>query len=93
MPENSCNAKAKFDALSTPDVKNVVEVLRKAENANTPATPGRHDVWLTEFWWEYQPSRQVHLSAGCGRTTFQTGAFFDNGKKKPAFEAFRNYAK
>jgi len=66
LPENSCNAKAKFDALSTPDVKNVVEVLRKAENANTPATPGRHDVWLTEFWWETSPPDKCTSAQGAG---------------------------
>ena len=43
------------DDASTPDVKHVVKALRKAEDAGTPATEGRHDVWLTEFWWETNP--------------------------------------
>jgi len=43
------------DDASTPDVKNVVEVLRKAEKANRVGTRGRHQVWLTEFWWETNP--------------------------------------
>ena len=118
------------DDVSTPDVKNLVKVLRKAEKAGTPGTAGRHDVWLTEFWWETNPPdpctgvgvkkhkrwiRQALESfekqgakvainflirdetyeenPGCGRATFQTGAFYDNGKKKPAFEAFKKYAK
>jgi len=117
------------DDVSTPDVKNFVKVLRKAEKANTPAIAGRHEVWLTEFWWETNPpdpctgvpvkthkkwirqalrsfqrqgasvainflirDHQYNQQTGCGRTTFQTGAFFDNGKKKPAFKSFKNYA-
>ncbi|MDQ3729669.1 MAG: hypothetical protein M3355_08765, partial [Actinomycetota bacterium] len=117
------------DNVSTPDVKNVVRALRKAERAETPAIGGRHDVWLTEFWWETNPpdpctgvplkrhkkwigqalrsferqgasvainylirDQKYNRDTGCGRTTFQTGAFFDNGKKKPAFNAFKNYA-
>ena len=118
------------DDVSTPDVKNVVKALRKAEQARTPATDGRHDVWLTEFWWETNPpdactgvpvktqkhwigqalrsferqgasvainylirDQKYNRDTGCGRTTFQTGAFFDNGKKKPSFRAFKTYAR
>jgi hypothetical protein len=118
------------DDVSTPDVKHVVKALRRAEDAGTPATGGRHEVWLTEFWWETNPpdrctgvnvrkhadwiaqalrsferqgasvainflirDHKYNQDSGCGRTTFQTGAFFDNGKKKPAFAAFKNYAR
>ena len=116
------------DDASTPDVKHVVEILREAEAAGTPATDGRHQMWLTEFWWETDPpdpcvgigvnkhaewiaqalrsfERQgasvainflirdeKYTQSGCGRTTFQSGAFFDNGNKKPAFASFRKYA-
>jgi len=118
------------DDASTPDVKNVVEILRKAEKADTTGTAGRHQMWLTEFWWETNPpdpctgvpvrtqkdwigqalrsferqgasvainflirDQEYNKQNGCGRTTFQTGAFFDNGKKKPSFESFNNYAR
>lgn len=118
------------DNASTPDVKNVIDVLRKAEKAGTTGTAGRHDMWLTEFWWETNPpdactgvpvktqkrwiaqalrsferqgasvainflirDQEYSQQNGCGRTTFQTGAFFDNGKKKPSFESFRSYAR
>jgi len=43
------------DDASYPDVKNVVEVLRKAEKANRVGTRGRHQVWVTEFWWGTNP--------------------------------------
>ena len=49
------------DDVSTPDVKNLVEVLRKAEDADTTGTSGRHEVWLTEFWWK--PIRPTHARA------------------------------
>ena len=117
------------DDASTPDVKNIVEILRKAEDAGTTGTGGRHEMWLTEFWWETNPpdpctgvpvkthkdwirqalrsferqgasvainflirDHEYNQQNGCGRTTFQTGAFFDNGDKKPAFKSFKNYA-
>jgi hypothetical protein len=118
------------DDVSTPDVKHLVDVLRKAEKKGTVATEGRHQVWLTEFWWETNPpdlctgvnvkrhkrwigqalrsfkrqgasvavnylirDHKYTRNTGCGRSTFQTGAFFDNGKKKPAFNAFRRFAR
>lgn len=43
------------DDASTPDLKHVVKVLRKAEKRKRTATPGRHPVWVTEFWWETNP--------------------------------------
>jgi len=43
------------DDASTPDVKNVIKVLRAAEKHRRLATGGRHQLWLTEFWWETNP--------------------------------------
>lgn len=118
------------DDVSTPDLHNVVDALRSAEAGDTTGTDGRHDVWVTEFWWETNPPdhctgvpKKVHKEwifdalrsfkrqgasvainflirdqvytkqSGCGRATLQTGAFFDNGKKKPAFKSFKKFAK
>lgn len=39
------------DDVSTPDFKNIAEVLRAAERANTVGTGGRHPLWATELWW------------------------------------------
>lgn len=113
------------DDASTPDVRFVVRTLRKAERANRTATPGRHPVWVTEFWWETRPPDtctgipvkrhrkwikqalrsfkrqgarvainylirdQPYAQSDCGRSTFQTGMFFANGTRKPAFRSFR----
>jgi hypothetical protein len=42
------------DDASTPDLGRVVSVLRAAEKAGT-VSPGRHPVWVTEFWWDSKP--------------------------------------
>jgi hypothetical protein len=42
------------DDVSSADLPNVVRVLRAAENAHTIAGK-RHDVWVTEFWWQSYP--------------------------------------
>jgi hypothetical protein len=43
----------KFDA-STPDLGRVVAILRGAERAGT-TLPGKHPVWVTEYWWDSNP--------------------------------------
>jgi len=117
------------DDVSTPDLHHVVDALRAAENGNTTGTGGRHEVWVTEFWWESKPPdsctgirtslhKEWILEAlrsfedqgasvainflirdekssnpnDC-RATFQTGAYFANGKPKPALKSFKKYAK
>ena len=42
---------------STPDLGRIVQVLRGAEKAKT--VPGRHPVWVTEFWWDSKPPNAV----------------------------------
>jgi hypothetical protein len=42
------------DDASSPDVPNIVAVLRAAEKRGT-VRGGHHDVWVTEFWWESFP--------------------------------------
>ena len=37
--------------------------------------------------------QEYEQTEAAAERTFQTGAFFDNGKKKPAFNSFKNYAK
>jgi hypothetical protein len=117
------------DDASTPDVKHVVKILRKAEKKKRTGTRGRHKVWLTEFWWESDPPdkctgvpvqrhkkwigkalrsfrRQgakvainfqirdtVYRDRQCGLNTLQTAPFFVNGETKPAFKAFRKFAR
>jgi hypothetical protein len=39
---------------STPDLGRVTNVLRGAEKAGT-TLPGKHQVWVTEFWWDSSP--------------------------------------
>jgi hypothetical protein len=36
---------------------------------------------------------QPYQQSQCGRATFQTGAFFANGTRKPAFKAFRRFGR
>lgn len=43
------------DDISTPDVRNLVAVLRKSEKAKNTGTKGKHPVWATENWWETNP--------------------------------------
>lgn len=117
------------DDVATPDVKNVVRTLRKAERANRVRPGGHRQVWLTEFWWETRPPDKCtgvpvkkharwikqalrsfkrqgasvavnfllrdapYEKADCGRATFQTGAFFADGDRKPAFRAFRRFGR
>ena len=52
----------RYDA-STPDLGRVVEVLRAAERAGT-VLPGRHPVWVTEFWWDSNPPNPVGAPLG-----------------------------
>jgi hypothetical protein len=117
------------DDVATPDVKNVVRTLRRAEATKRVRPRGRRPVWLTEFWWESKPPDectgvpvrrhkrwiaqalrsfreqgasvainflirdQEYTPAGCGRTTLQTGLFFFDGSRKPAFKAFRRFGR
>lgn len=46
------------DDASTPDLGRVVSVLRGAEKAGT-TLPGKHPVWVTEFWWDSKPPNSV----------------------------------
>ncbi len=46
------------DDASTPDLKNVVDVLRKAEKVGH-ADGGKHPVWATELWWDTNPPDNV----------------------------------
>jgi hypothetical protein len=43
---------------STPDFKNVVRVLRKAERVGNVGG-GRHPAWATEIWWESDPPDRI----------------------------------
>ncbi len=43
------------DDASTPDLHNLVDVLRAAERGGTTGTGGSHEVWATEIWWESNP--------------------------------------
>ena len=43
------------DDISTPDLKNLVSVLRAAEKAGHVKPAGRRPVWATELWWETKP--------------------------------------
>lgn len=48
------------DDASSPDLKNVVRVLRAAEKEGAIAgKKKRHPVWVTEFWWESFPDSRV----------------------------------
>jgi hypothetical protein len=48
---------------STPDLGRVVKVLRAAESAGT-VSPGRHPVWVTEFWWDSKPPNPLGAPLG-----------------------------
>lgn len=37
------------------DFKSLVKVVRAAEKQGTTATPGKHDVWANEVWWQTNP--------------------------------------
>ena len=43
------------DDVSTPDLGNLVSLLREAEAAGRTGTGGSHPVWVTEIWWESDP--------------------------------------
>ncbi len=43
------------DDVSTPDLHNLVDVLRAAEKAGTIRPKGHRPVWATELWWETNP--------------------------------------
>ena len=117
------------DSAATPDVKNVVRTLRKAEKRHRLKPRGRRPVWVTEFWWETNPpdtcngvrprkhARWIskalksfkkqgasvainflirdapYRASECGGSNFQTGAYFESGKRKPALRSFRRFAR
>lgn len=37
------------------DFGSLVKVLRAGEKQGTPATPGKHEVWANEIWWQTNP--------------------------------------
>ena len=37
------------------DFKSLVNVIRAGEKQGTIATPGKHDVWANEIWWQTDP--------------------------------------
>ncbi|MGI8727660.1 MAG: hypothetical protein ACR2K6_08295 [Solirubrobacterales bacterium] len=43
------------DDISTPDLHNLVDVLRAAEKKGNALPRGKHPVWATEIWWESNP--------------------------------------
>lgn len=43
------------DDVATPDLHNLVRLLRRAEREKTTGTRGKHPVWATELWWESSP--------------------------------------
>jgi hypothetical protein len=43
------------DDASTPDVKHLRKILRKAERTGRVRPRGRHPLWATEIWWESKP--------------------------------------
>jgi hypothetical protein len=106
--------------VTTPDLGRIVDILRAAERTGT--TPGRHRVWVTEFWWDSKPPNSVGASLGqqarwieqslylfwkAGADTainlvigdtdhldevragYQSGAYFRDGRPKPALTAFQ----
>jgi hypothetical protein len=44
--------------VSTPDMGRLVPLLRAAERLGT-VSGGRHQVWVTEFWWDSKPPNPV----------------------------------
>ena len=51
------------DDISTPDLHNLVDVLRKSERAgNVKPKKGKHQVWATELWWESNPPDPAGVS-------------------------------
>ena len=111
------------DDISTPDLHNLIDVLRTAEKAGNVKPKGKRPVWATELWWESNPpdpagvslnrqadyySEAIYLlwkqgasmvlpyqvrddayNGSPGRTSFETGAYFVDGKAKPAQRAIR----
>lgn len=111
------------DDISTPDLKNLVKVLRAAEKAGNVRPGGRRPVWATELWWESNPpdplkgnpslSRQAqwyqeslyllwkqgasmvlfyqvrddNYNGNPGRSSYETGVEFADGKSKPSSRA------
>ena len=49
---------AKGHDVSTPDLGLLTAVLRGAERAGT-TLPGKHPIWVTEFWWDSNPPNPV----------------------------------
>ena len=43
------------DDVSTPDLGSLRSVLRQAEKQGGTGTPGPHELWVTEIWWETDP--------------------------------------
>ena len=43
------------DDVSTPDLGHLRTVLREAESQGRTGTPGPHEIWVTEIWWETNP--------------------------------------
>jgi hypothetical protein len=109
------------DDASTPDLGRITQVLRGAEKVGT-TLPGKHQVWVTEFWWDSNPpnpsgsnlltharwiEQSLYLFWKGGASTafnfvigdvptrpdvhagFQGGAYFQDGRAKPALTAFQ----
>lgn len=55
------------DDVSTPDLHNLVKVLRSAEKAGNVKPGGRRPVWATEIWWESDPPDPFKSNPGVGR--------------------------
>lgn len=43
------------DVAAVKDMKHVRRTLRAAERAGNAKPRGRHEIWITEFWWETDP--------------------------------------
>jgi hypothetical protein len=59
---------------STPDLGRITRVLRGAESAGT-TLPGRHPVWVTEFWWDSNPPNRSGPSLAVQARWFQQSLY------------------
>lgn len=55
------------DDVSTPDLHNLVDVLRAAEKGKNVRPGGRRPVWATEIWWESNPPDDYFSNPSLGK--------------------------
>lgn len=79
--------------IEVADFGSLTKVMRKAEKLGTTATPGRHDMWANEVWWQTNPPDKAEGFPLKTQARYMSEALYmlwDEGASNVSFLQFRD---